>query len=473
MHVQPVTSLQGRVMLSGDKSIAHRALMLGALADGVTRIANLPLSDDLAATRRCLESLGVPIERNGGGALYVRGGRLKESAAPLDCGGSGTTIRLIAGLLAGLPFASILTGNAQLARRPMQRVIDPLRQMGADVSALTWPEHSLPANGRTPVMVIRGGSLRAIDYRTPVASAQIKSCILLAALHAGGETVVREDAQTRDHTERMLHAMGAHVEVFDNAHTAGSAAGEQQASSLLRRRADDDALGESGRGCRPSAGDWFAAVRLSPSPLSPIDITIPNDFSSAAFFIAAALLVAKSELLIESVNLNPTRTGLLDIVRLMGATVDVEDVHDANGEPVGQLRVRFAKGLRGTTIGGALVPRAIDEYPLVALLATQAEGETLVCDAAELRVKESDRVAGVVMELRKMGAQLEERPDGFVVHGPTRLKAARVDSHGDHRLAMMLAVAGLIADGETIVDRSEAINKSFPDFEKTLKSLAH
>ena len=444
MHVQPVTSLQGRIMLSGDKSIAHRALMLGALADGVTRIANLPLSDDLAATRRCLESLGVPIERNGGGALYVRGGHLKESAAPLDCGGSGTTIRLIAGLLAGLPFASILAGNAQLARRPMQRVIDPLRQMGADVSALTRPEHSSSANGRTPVMVIRGGSLHAIDYRTPVASAQIKSCVLLAALHAGGETVVREDVLTRDHTERMLRAMGARIEVFDNVNAAGSA-----------------------------ARDWFAAVRLSPSPLSPLDITLPNDFSSASFFVVAALLVAKSELLIESVNLNPTRTGLLDIVQLMGATVGLEDVYDANGEPVGRLRVRFAEGLRGATIGGALVPRAIDEYPLVALLATQAVGETLVCDAAELRVKESDRVASVVMELRKMGAQLDERPDGFVVHGPTRLRAARVDSHGDHRLAMMLAVAGLIADGETIIDGSEAINKSFPDFEKTLKGLAH
>ena len=445
MHVQPVTALRGRVVLSGDKSIAHRALMLGALADGVTRIVNLPLSDDLAATRRCLESLGVPIERNGGGALYVRGGHLKEAAAPLDCGGSGTTIRLMAGLLAGLPFASILAGNAQLARRPMQRVIDPLRQMGADVTALTRLERSSPANGRTPLMVIRGGSLRAIDYRTPVASAQIKSCVLLAALHAGGETVVREDAPTRDHTERMLHAMGARIEVFDNAQAAGSV-----------------------------GGDWAVGVRLTPSPLSPIDITIPNDFSSAAFFVAAALLVAKSELLIESVNLNPTRTGLLDIVRLMGATVDPEELHAANGEPVGQLRVRFAAGgLRGATIGGALVPRAIDEYPLVALLATQADGETLVRDAADLRVKESDRVASVVMELRKMGAQLDERPDGFVVRGPTRLKAARVDSHGDHRLAMMLAVAGLIADGETIIDGSEAINKSFPDFERTLKSLTH
>jgi 3-phosphoshikimate 1-carboxyvinyltransferase len=429
-------------VLSGDKSIAHRALMLGALAQGVTRIVNLPSSDDLAATRRCLEALQVPIERNGGGALYVRGGHMHESAAPLDCGASGTTIRLIAGLLAGLPFASILAGSAQLARRPMQRIIDPLRQMGADVSALTRPQNGPPSNGRTPVMVIRGGGLHAIDYRTPVASAQIKSCVLLAALHAGGETVVRESAPTRDHTERMLQAMGAQIDVFENPNPPG-----------------------------PNPDDWAAGVRLTPSRLSPIEITIPNDFSSAAFFIAAALLVAKSELLIESVDLNPTRTGLLDIVHMMGATVDIESMRAEHGEPVGQMRVCTARGLGAATIGGALVPRAIDEYPLVALLATQADGETLVRDAAELRVKESDRVASVVMELRKMGAQLEERPDGFVVRGPTRLRGARVDAHGDHRLAMMLAVAGLIADGETIIDGSEAISKSFPDFEKILKSL--
>ncbi len=452
MKVSRAVSLTGRVPLSGDKSIAHRALLLGALADGTTRIANVPASDDLAATRRCLEALGVPIEKNGGGALYVRGGRLRESASPLDCGGSGTTIRLVAGLLAGQPFTTILSANAQLARRPMQRIIEPLQLMGADVSALaptpTPALHLRPkrgasrftgegVNGRYPLMVIRGGGLRAIDYTTPVASAQIKSCVLLAALNADGETVVRESAPTRDHTERMLRAMGARV-------------------------ASDDPS-------TPLRAGWRVAI--SPSPLSAINIVVPNDFSSAAFFIVAALLAPNSEVRIEAVGLNPTRTGLLDIVCMMGATLAVENTREENGEPVGDLCVQTASGLRGVTVGGALVPRTIDEFPLVALLATQAEGDTLVCDASELRVKESDRVASVVNELRKLGAQIDEHADGFVVNGATPLHGARVYAHGDHRLAMMLAVAGLIADGETIVDGFEAVNKSFPEFEKVLLQL--
>ena len=437
MEITPASSLTGRVELSGDKSIAHRALMLGALARGTTRVANVPPSDDLAATRRCLEALGVSIERNGGGALYVRGGALCEAAAPLACGGSGTTIRLIAGLLAGQSFTTILAANAQLARRPMQRIIDPLRLMGADVSALTRGEIGSPANGHNdhiPMLVIRGGGLHSINYQTPVPSAQIKSSILLAALNADGATTVSESAPTRDHTERMLRAMGVPV---------------------------------SGRDER----DGRRVISLSPAPLNAVNITVPNDFSSAAFFIVAALLTPKSELIIPSVNLNPTRTGLLNIITLMGGQVVVEYPRDENGEPVGDLRIRTVSGLRGATIGGALVPRAIDEFPLVALLATQAEGETLVCDAAELRVKESDRVASVVEELRKLGAMLEERPDGFVVQGPTHLRGARVDSHGDHRLAMMLAVAGLIASGATRIDGSESVSKSFPDFEKVLKGL--
>lgn len=444
MKVSKASSLKGRVALSGDKSIAHRALMLGALAQGTTRIANAPVSDDVLATRRCLEALGVQIERNGGGALYVRGGQLQESKIPLECVNSGTTIRLMAGLLAGQPFTSILSADAQLARRPMQRVVDPLARMGADIAAC--PVRVAPssvqrrASSIEPDMghvtrdaglflIIRGGGLRAIDYTTPVASAQIKSAILLAALNAEGQTIVRERAPTRDHTERMLRAMGARV-----------------ASGDLR-------------------------IAISSSTLSPLQITVPNDFSSAAFFIAAALLVPHSDITMPSVNLNPTRTGLLDIAQMMGAQVEIESLREENGEPVGDLRVRTASGLRGVTIGGALIPRAIDEFPLVALLATQAEGETVVRDAAELRVKESDRVASVVMELRQLGAQLEEQPDGFVVRGPTRLRGARVDSHGDHRLAMTLAVAGLIAEGQTIIGGSACVSKSFPDFAKTLMGV--
>ncbi len=471
MKISPANSLQGHVPLSGDKSIAHRALMLGALAHGTTRIANVPPSDDLAATRRCLESLGVPIERNGGGALYVRGGQLQESPAPLDCGGSGTTIRLIAGLLAGQPFTSILAANAQLARRPMQRIIEPLQMMGADLCALNRNGSQPPSQsrlarderlspisqGRETMMVIRGGRLRAIDYITSVASAQIKSCILLAALHADGVTTVRERAPTRDHTERMLRAMGVHVVQRPMSEVPSPTPNLQSPVSNLQYPIDNtqDAV----------------AVTLTPSPLSSLNITLPNDFSSAAFFIVAALLTPNANVSIPNVCLNRTRTGLLDIVQLMGASIEIDNVREENGEPVGDLRVRTMGGLRSVTIGGALIPRAIDEYPLVALLATQAEGETLVRDAAELRVKESDRVASVVEELRKMGAQMDERADGFVVRGPTRLRGARVDAHGDHRLAMMLAVAGLSADGQTRIDDSECMSKSFPDFEKVLKGL--
>ncbi len=428
MKITPATALSGEVAVPGDKSIAHRALLLGALADGVTRVANVPASDDLAATQRCLEALGVPIVKNGGGALYVTGGRLGESSAPLDCGGSGTTMRLIAGLLAGYPYTSILSANAQLARRPMQRIIAPLALMGADISPVPPPA---AANGRQPVLIIRGGGLQAIEYATPVASAQVKSAILLAALNAEGRTVVRESMATRDHTERMLRAMGA--DISHNLETN--------------------------------------TVRLAPSRLAALEITVPNDFSSAAFFIAAGLLAPRADLLIKAVNLNPTRTGLLDIIRLMGGRVAVEHGREENGEPVGDLRVRAAAGLRGVTIGGALVPRAIDEFPLVALLATQAEGETLVRDAAELRVKESDRVSAVAFELRKLGAQIEERPDGFIVRGRTPLHGAEVDSHGDHRLAMMLAVAGLIAGGETRIAGAESVSKSFPEFEKALAGI--
>ena len=436
MKISRAAALQGEITLSGDKSIAHRALMLGALANGPTRVANCPRCDDLAATRRCLESLGVSIVRNGGGALHVQGGQLRESAAPLDCGSSGTTIRLMAGLLAGGPFTSILSASAQLARRPMQRIIEPLTRMGADVSAV-MPNGNGGKDGQ-PVMIIRGGGLRAIDYATPVASAQVKSAVLLAALHAEGETVVRESAPTRDHTERMLRAMGADIRQI---------------------------------AAEPSAGDGLAGVALRSSPLSPLAITIPNDFSSAAFFIIAALLIPRADLLVKAINLNPTRTGLLDIIALMGATVVVADGREENGEPVGDLRVRAAAGLRGAQIGGALVPRAIDEFPLVALLATQADGETAVRDASELRVKESDRLSAVAAELRKLGAQIDERPDGFVVQGPTLLCGARVDSHGDHRLAMMLAVAGLIAEGQTLIDGSACVSKSFPDFEKVLMGV--
>jgi 3-phosphoshikimate 1-carboxyvinyltransferase len=328
-------------------------------------------------------------------------------------------MRLLAGILAGQPFRSVLTGNDSLRRRPMDRIALPLRVMGAHVET---------TEGRPP-LEITGGPLCPIDYTLPVASAQVKSAILLAGLYARGPTTVREPALSRDHTERMLQAMGAHLTV--------------------------DGL----------------AVTLHPgSPLHARDTVIPGDISSAAFLLAAALLLPGSEVVLEGVGVNPTRTGILDVLGGMGAEVVLENPREVGGEPVADLTVRRSR-LRATHIGGPLIPRLIDELPLIALVATQAEGVTVVQDAAELRVKESDRIATTVAELRKLGADIEARPDGFVIRGPTPLRGAEVESHGDHRLAMTLTVAGLIARGETVVQDTECIGDSFPGFEETLSYL--
>jgi len=415
-------ALHGRVSLPGDKSLSHRAVLLGALAEGTSRVENFLPAADCQATVRCLRALGVEIETLAPTALAVHGRGLhglSPAGAPLDCGGSGTTMRLLAGILAGQPFRSVLTGNDSLRRRPMDRVALPLRMMGAQVET---------TKGRPP-LEITGGPLRPIDYTLPVASAQVKSAILLAGLYARGPTTVREPALSRDHTERMLRAMGANLTV--------------------------DGL----------------AVTLHPdSPLHARDTVIPGDISSAAFLLAAALLLPGSEVVLEGVGVNPTRTGILDVLGDMGAEVVLENSREVGGEPVADLTVRSSR-LRATNIGGPLIPRLIDELPLIALIATQAEGVTVVQDAAELRVKESDRIATTVAELRKLGADIEARPDGFVIRGPTPLRGAEVESHGDHRLAMTLTVAGLIARGETVIQDTECIGDSFPGFEETLSCL--
>jgi len=415
-------ALHGRVSLPGDKSISHRAVLLGALAEGTSRVENFLPAADCQATVRCLRALGVEIETLAPTTLAVHGRGLhglSPAGAPLDCGGSGTTMRLLAGILAGQPFRSVLTGNDSLRRRPMDRIALPLRVMGAHVET---------TEGRPP-LEITGGPLCPIDYTLPVASAQVKSAILLAGLYARGPTTVREPALSRDHTERMLQAMGAHLTV--------------------------DGL----------------AVTLHPgSPLHARDTVIPGDISSAAFLLAAALLLPGSEVVLEGVGVNPTRTGILDVLGGMGAEVVLENPREVGGEPVADLTVRRSR-LRATHIGGPLIPRLIDELPLIALVATQAEGVTVVQDAAELRVKESDRIATTVAELRKLGADIEARPDGFVIRGPTPLRGAEVESHGDHRLAMTLTVAGLIARGETVVQDTECIGDSFPGFEETLSYL--
>jgi len=421
--------LRGQVQVPGDKSISHRALLLGAIAEGLSRVEGFLPAADCLATLRCVEALGVEVRRFDETTLVVHGRGLHGLHEPddvLNCAGSATTMRLLSGILAGQPFHSVLTGNASLCSRPMARIVQPLRQMGATILGRK--------DDRLPPLSIRGGQLRGIDYALPVASAQVKSAILLAGLYAESPTTVHEPGPARDHTERMLRAQGAKIRVQGNSIT------------LV-----------------PSGG------------LKAMDVAIPGDISSAAFLIAAACLVPRSEIVIEGVGVNPTRTGFLEALRTMGADIVVENRREGDGEPVADIVVRaspgFNPGLRGVEVGGELVPRMIDEFPILAVAATQAEGETVVRDAAELRIKESDRIAAIVAELRKMGAQIEERPDGFVVEGPTSLRGAHVDSHGDHRLAMSLIVAGLLAEGETVVEGTECIEDSFPGFEETLTIL--
>lgn len=423
--VRPGPGLRGRVRLPGDKSISHRAVLFGSLAEGTTHIRRFLPSNDCWSTVRCVRSLGVPVSELSDTELLVHGRGLHGFREPddvLDCGNSGTTVRLLAGLLAGQSFTSFVSGSAQLRRRPMYRIVVPLRQVGATI-------HGRDEDRLLPLL-IRGGRLRGIQFELPVASAQVKSAILLAGLFADGPMVVREPGPARDHTERLLRAMGADMRV------------NQAMLTVVPRE----------------------------QPLTPLDLEIPGDFSSAAFVIVAACAVPNSEVHLEGVGINPTRTGLLDVLGEIGANVSVENEREMGGEPVGDLIVRSGEYV-GVEVGGGAVPRMIDEFPILAVAATQAQGTTLVRDAAELRVKESDRIASTVGELRKMGARIEETPDGFVVEGPTPLKGAVVDSHEDHRLAMALVVAGLIAQGETTVLRTTCIDDSFPGFADVMTSL--
>jgi 3-phosphoshikimate 1-carboxyvinyltransferase len=444
------------VAVPGDKSLSHRALILGALADGVSQARGWLPAGDTLATLRCVQALGVAVERRDDTTLSVHGRGLwglQAPAAPLDCVNAGTAIRLLAGVMAGQRFPSVLDGSAQLRRRPMRRVTDPLRQMDAQIE---------DADGRAPLR-IRPAHLRGITYEMPVASAQVKSSLLLAGLFADGPTTIIEPGPARDHTERMLRAMGA---------------------------------GVAANGAR---------VTLTPgNALRPFDMTIPGDMSSAAFVIVAALLSPRYQphppasspfdgegehggdssplstswggdsgeglTRIENVNTNPTRTGILDILAQMGAEVALSGEREEGGEPVADLTVKPTP-FRGAAIGGDLIVRAIDEFPALMVAATQAEGETVARDAAELRVKETDRIAVMAAELRKLGAEIEERPDGFRIVGPQTLRGAIVQGHDDHRVAMALAVAGLVAEGETIIEDAACVNDSFPGFVETLQAL--
>ncbi|MDQ2745468.1 MAG: 3-phosphoshikimate 1-carboxyvinyltransferase [Chloroflexota bacterium] len=408
----------GQTHVPGDKSIAHRALMLASLAPGFSRVDRLPAGADVHSTAQCLRQLGVDIGINGDAALVTSTGRLSASRAPLDAGNSGTTMRLLAGILAAQPFTSCLIGDESLSRRPMTRVVEPLNSMGASI-------HS--NKGGAP-LEIHGRQLHGIDFTLPVASAQVKSGILLAGLFTDGITSVLEPHRSRDHTERMLAALGVEIEVEN-----------------LR-----------------------ATLRGSQAPRD-FTMSVPGDLSSASFLVVAAAL-SGGEVTIDDVGLNPTRSGLLDVLREMGADIEISDQRREMGEPVGRLWVG-GRIRRPVTVEAAQVPGLVDELPVVVLLATQAPGTSVIRGAAELRVKETDRIATVAASLRRLGADLDELADGFVVRGPTALHGCNVSSHGDHRLAMLLAVAGAIADGETVVDGVEAADVSFPNFAEVLRSL--
>jgi 3-phosphoshikimate 1-carboxyvinyltransferase len=426
LTVHPSKPLRGRVCVPGNKSISHRALLLGALAEGDSQVSGFLLSGDCLATLGRLRELGVEIETHDETTLTVHGRGLyglRPSTAPLDCVRSGTTMRLLAGILAGQSFESTLTGDPQLLRRPMRRIVEPLRRMGAEIE---------DTDGCAP-LTIHGRTLRGYDHTLAVASAQVKSALLLAGLYADGPTIVREPGPARDHTERMLAAMGANINI----------------SGLT--------------------------ITLSPCPplsLSPLFLSIPGDISSAAFPLVAAALVPDSKVTVEDVGVNPTRTGVLDVLRAMGADVTLDNEHEQGGEPVADVTVR-SSDLVGVEVGGDVVVRALDEFPVLAVAATQARGTTRVRDAAELRVKETDRIAAVVAELRALGARIDPLPDGFIIEGPTPLRGAVVDSHGDHRLAMALVVAGLIAGGETVIENAECISDSFPGFVELMRDLGN
>jgi 3-phosphoshikimate 1-carboxyvinyltransferase len=432
LTIEPGKPLQGTIAVPGDKSITHRAIILTALAEGVGRIKGYCRGEDCLNTMRALQALGVTIDETKD-ELRVHGKGLwglTEAGGVVDCGNSGTGIRLLTGLLAGQDFFTVLTGDASIRRRPMGRIVKPLREMGATIAGRK--------GGELAPLAVTGTTLRAITYASPVASAQIKSSLLLAALCAKGTTRLSEPRLSRDHTERLFQFYG------------------------LPLKRDGLTLTMEGR---PSIG-WTAASEL----------TVPGDLSAAAFFIVGATIVPGSDVTLTGVGINPTRTGLLEVLDRMGADIQLLNRRDEAGEPIADIRVKSAP-LRGTTIGRDLIPQTIDEFPVLCVAAAVAEGRTTVTGAEELRVKESDRIATMATELRAMGAQIIEKPDGMVIQGLGRPKehgrliATQGQSHGDHRVAMSLAIAGLTASSQTIVDDTGCIETSFPDFHGTLLDL--
>ncbi|MGA2182029.1 MAG: 3-phosphoshikimate 1-carboxyvinyltransferase [Bryobacteraceae bacterium] len=421
-HISPARSLSGTVVLPGDKSISHRYAMLASLAEGTSKIRNYSTGADCQSTLGCMRALGIAIEAGEETAIHGRGlDGLSEPAEMLDAGNSGSTIRMLSGILAAQPFVSRIGGDESLSRRPMERIMKPLAEMGASIEA---------RDGRYPPLTILGRPLHAIEYTLPVASAQVKTCVLFAGLFAPGRTGVVEPVRTRDHSELALREFGVEV-------------GRNRGIVTVEGRAH----------------------------LKPLDLYVPGDLSSAAFFLVAAQLVSESDLVIQGVGLNPTRSSLLDFLVGMGVDVKVLDVQQNNGELVGSLRVRKSR-VRGGRIDGALAAALIDEIPVLAVLGAVSEEGLSVRDAAELRVKETDRIATIEENFRRMGLRIEARADGFDVPGRQQFHAAELSSFGDHRIAMAFSVAALAADGPCVMEDAAAASVSFPGFFDTLHRIA-
>lgn len=423
MEITKSHGLRGELTIPGDKSISHRGIMLGAISRGTTEITNFLQGADCLSTISCFQKMGIPIE-NEGFRVRIQGKGLhglKEPQSVLDAGNSGTTTRLLSGILCGQDFSCQLTGDDSIQKRPMERIMKPLRQMGADI-------RSLKDNGCAPLS-ITGRKLHAVDYLSPVASAQVKSCVLLAGLYADGPTSVTEPFLSRDHTERMLAYFGAEVSSLGTTATV-------QPEPLLEGR----------------------------------QIEVPGDISSAAYFIAAALIVPGSEVLLKNVGVNPTRDGILRVCRQMGADITLLNERLVSQEPVADLLVR-SSDLKGTVIEGSLIPTLIDEIPIIAILAAFADGVTTIRDAGELKVKESNRIDAMVTELSRMGADIQGTDDGMIIKGGAPLSGAAIDSRLDHRIAMSFATAGLAAAGTTTILQDSCITISYPDFFRDLASL--
>ncbi len=425
--IKPKMNIKANIDIPGDKSISHRALIIGSLTNGKTKVKGLLEAEDCLNTLEIMRSLGVNIEKKKNDEYHINGVGLKGLSEPnqiLDCGNSGTAMRLLTGLLAAQSFYSVLSGDSSLSKRPMNRIINPLTKMGAEIISRK--------RGKAPLSIKGKGKTNAINYKLPVASAQVKSSLLLAALYSNNKTTIEEPAISRDHTERMLKAAGIKIEKKEKIIT----------------------LKENNK-----------------RELQALSIEIPGDISSAAFFIAAALIIPGSKITLNNIGLNPTRSGFLEIIEKMGANIEYKNKREVSGEIVADLIIKYSK-LHGIVIKGDIIPRLIDEIPILSVLATQAEGNTIIKDAEELRIKETDRIKAMTTELKKLEANIEELTDGMIIRGKNNLKGnIKVKSYFDHRIAMSLAILGLKTKKGIIIENSEVINTSFPEFQGLIKKI--